>query len=302
MTRIATAFQNQTTLRTLQQANQGIALSSYQVSTGLKAQKTSDFDGQTYQVLTLRDVKNRTEVYLNNLKGAENNVKATESTLQQMLDLVGDAISTATLGRNENSANTRAALAPKAQSMAESFYTLFKTQYNGTYLFSGSNGQTPPINTNAQATAFPGSPVPTTYYQGDAQPPSIITGPATSLSYGVLGNEPAFANLKAGLEALWQGLQTNNVTEIDNAISALNAAKKGLTTLQGFVGGQLNGLELVKDRHETQQTFLTDQLDDLEKVDVSEAITRFSQQQATLEASSALITRINSLSLLDFLR
>lgn len=302
MTRIATAYQNQTTLRTLQQASQGMALSSYQVSTGLRAQKISDYNAQTNKVLTLRDVSNRTEVYMGNLKNAENTIKATEGAIQQMVDLLSDAVSTATLGRNENSANTRAALAPKAQSLAESFYTLFKTQYNGAYLFSGSNGQTPPTNTSAQATAYPGSPVPTTYYQGDEQLPAVITGPGTTAQFGVLGNDPALADLKAGLEALWQGLQTNNVTEIDNAVSALNAAKTGLTTLQGQVGGQLNTLELVKDRHETQQTFLTSQLDDLEKVDVSEAITRFSQQQATLEASSALITRINSLSLLDFLR
>ena len=302
MTRIATYYQNQATLRTLQQANEGLALSSFQVSTGLKAQRVSDFNADTNRVLTLRDVRDRTDVYLNNLTNAGNMVKATESALQQMTDLLADATSTATLGRNENSANTRAALAPKAKSLAESFYTLFKTQYNGTYLFSGSNGLTPPTSGVATATSFPGSPVPTTYYQGDNQLPAVMTGAATTLSYGVLGNEPAFANLKAGLEALWQGLQTNNVTEIDNAVSSLNAAKNGLSTLLGQVGGQQNTLDLVKDRHETQKTFVTQQLDALEKVDVSEAITRFSQQQATLEASSALITRINSLSLLDFLR
>jgi flagellar hook-associated protein 3 FlgL len=302
MTRIATYYQNQNVLRTLQQASQGLALSSYQVSTGLKAQKISDFNADTNRVLTLRDVQDRTAVYLDNLTNAGNTVKATESALQQMTDLLADATSTATLGRNENSASTRAALAPKAQSLAESFYTLFKTQYNGTYLFSGSNGLSSPTNASAAATSFPGAPVPTTYYQGDSQLNTIMTGPGTTLNFGVLGNDPAFANLKAGMEALWQGLQTNNVTEIDNAVSALNQAKTGLATLLGQVGGQLNTVELVKDRHTTQQTFLKEQLDSLEKVDVSEAITRFSQQQATLEASSALITRINSLSLLDFLR
>ncbi|MCA3244412.1 MAG: hypothetical protein INF43_03780 [Alphaproteobacteria bacterium] len=302
MSRIATYFQNQTTLRTLQNASQGLSLASYQVSTGLKAQRVSDFDADTNRVLTLRDVQERTNIYLGNLTNASNTVKATEGALQQLSDLIGDAISTATLGRNENSANTRQTLAPKAQSMAESFYTLFKTQYNGAYLFSGSNGQTAPTNTNAAATSFPGAPVPTTYYQGDNQLPAIMTGNGTTLEYGVLGNDPALANLKAGLEALWQGLQTNNVTEIDNAVSALNQAKTGISTLLGRVGGQINTLDLVKERHETQQTFLKDQLDSLEKVDVSEAIMRVNQQQATLEASSALITRINGLTLLDFLR
>ncbi len=302
MTRIATYFQNQNTLRTLQNASQGIALSSFQVSTGLRAQRLSDFDADTNRVMSLRDVRDRTDVYLNNLTSATNTVKATEGALQQLTDLLADATSTATLGRNENSASTRFTLAPKAQSLAESFYTLFKTEYNGTYLFSGSNAQTSPTNQVATSTPFPGSPVPTTFYQGDSQRQGIMTGNGTTLEFGLLGNDPAFANLKAGLEALWNGLQTNNVTEIDNAVSALNQAKSGLSSLLGQVGGQLSTLDLVKQRHETQQTFLVEQLDVLEKVDVSEALTRFSQQQATLEASSALITRINSLSLLDFMR
>ncbi len=302
MSRIATYYQNQTTLRTLQNASQGLALASYQVSTGLKAQRMSDFDAETNRVLTLRDVKDRTDIYINNLTNANNTVRATEGALQQLTDLLSDATSTATLGRNENSATTRQTLAPKAQSLAESFYTLFKTQYNGVYLFSGSNGQSSPTSQSAAANAFPGAPVPTTYYQGDTQRQAIMTGNGTTLEFGVLGNDPAFANLKAGLEALWNGLQTNNVTEIDNAVSALNQAKTGVASLLGQVGGQMNSLELIQQRHETQQSFLTEQLDGLEKVDVSEAITRFSQQQATLEASSALITRINSLTLLDFIR
>jgi flagellar hook-associated protein 3 FlgL len=301
-TRIATYYQNQNTLRNLQLANAGMALSSYQVSTGLRAQRLSDFGGETNRVLTLRDVKDRTDVYMKNLTNATNTTKATESALQQMTDLLADAVSTATLGRNQNSASTRAALAPKAQSLAESFITLYKSQYNGQYLFSGSNGQNAPTNVSATATAFPGSPVPTTFYQGDSQLPGVMTGAGTTLSFGVLGNEPAFANMKAGLEALWYGLQNNNVTEIDNAISSINQAKGGLTTMQGLVGGQLNTLELVKDRHQTQQQLLTSQLDELEKVDVSEALTQFSQQQATIQASSALISRINQLSLLNFLR
>jgi len=302
MTRIATYYQNQTTLRTLQNASQGLALTSYQVTTGLRAQRLSDFESDTNRVLSLRDVSERTNVYLGNLSNATNSVKATEKVLQQMSDLLADAISTATLGSNQNSADTRLALAPKAQSLAESFYTLFKTEYNGTYLLSGSNGQTPPTNVAAAATPFPGAPVPTTFYQGDNQRITVMTGNGTTLEYGVLGNDPTFANLKAGLEALWQGLKTNNITEINNATSALNQAKTGITTLLGQVGGQLNSLSLVQKRHENQLTFLDDQLDSLEKVDFSEAMSRFSQQQATLEASSAVITRINNLTLLDFIK
>ncbi|NBV54147.1 MAG: hypothetical protein EBR79_00305 [Proteobacteria bacterium] len=302
VTRIATAFQNQSTLRTLQQANEGLDLSTYQVTTGLKARSLSEIPSDANQLLNLRDVKTKTATYLNNVVSAKNQLNASEAALQQLTDLLADASSTATLARNENSPQTRATLVPKAQSLAESFYTIFKSQYNGTHLFSGSNGAQPPIAGSATATAFPGSPPPTTYYQGDSTLPTVVTGPGTTLQYGVLGNDPTFAQLKAGLEALWFGLQTNNTAEMDNAIATLNTAKAGLSTLLGQVGGQLNTAQLVEDRQTSQQQFLTTQLDDIEKVDVSEAITKFSQQQATLQASMSIIARVNQLSLLDFLR
>lgn len=302
VTRIATYFQNQDTLRNLQLSNQTLSLTSYQITTGLKAQNLSDISSDAYQLLSLRDVQSKTTTYLDNATSAKNQLTAVESALQQMTDILSDASSTATLGRNESSAETRATLVPKVQSMAESFYTLFKSQYNGRYLFSGSDSSQPPINTTAASTPYPGEPLPTSWYQGDTTLPTVITGPGTTLSYGVLGNDPAFAQMKAGLESLWHSLQTNDTTEMDSSIATLNKAKESLSGMLGQVGGQLNTAQLVIDRQTNQQQFLKTQLDSVEKVDVASAITQFSQQQATMQASMAIITKVNQLSLLDFLR
>lgn len=302
VTRIATYFQNQDTLRNLQISNQSLSLTSYQITSGLKAQNLSDIAPEAYQLLSLRDVKAKTQTYLDNATSAKNQLTAVESALQQMTDILSDASSTATLGRNASSAETRATLVPKVQSMAESFYTLFKSQYNGRYLFSGSDSANPPINTTAASTAYPGEPLPTNWYQGDTTLPTVVTGPGTTLSYGVLGNDTAFAQMKAGLESLWHSLQTNNTTEMDSAISTLNAAKASLSGLLGQVGGQLNTAQLVVDRQTNQKEFIKNQLDGVEKVDVASAITQFAQQQATMQASMAIITKVNQLSLLDYLR
>lgn len=301
-TRIATNFQNENTLRNLQKANEGMALTTYQITTGLKSQKISDDPANMNTIITLRDVATKTQSYLNNLSGAKNVLSSVESALNQLTDLLADATSLATTARNESSAETRATLAPKAQALAESFYTLFNSQYNGRYLFSGSNAAQQPISGVATAAAYPGSPVPTTWYEGDSQLASTISGPGTTLQYGVLGNDPTFAQFKAGLESLWYGLQNNNVTEIDNSISALGAVKTGISALLGDVGGQLNTVSLLTSRQTSQQDLIGNQLSDLEEVDVSSALTKFSQQQATLQASMLIITKVNSLTLLDYLR
>ncbi|TKW61926.1 MAG: hypothetical protein DI628_04705 [Blastochloris viridis] len=302
VSRIATSSQNAATLRNLQSSNAAMALSTYQITTGLKSRTLSDDAGNASKLLTLRDVQTRTSTYMNNLSSANQQLKAAESALQQMTDLLSEATSLATTARNENSESTRATLAPKAQALVEGFYSLFNTQYNGQYLFSGSNANLSPMGDSPTATPFGGYPIDTAWYQGDSQLATVVSGSQTTLEYGVTGNSDAFAQLKSGLEALWYGLQNNNVTEIDNAISVLNSAKTSLSSMVSNVGGQMNSVNQQVDRYTTQQTFITDSIDNIEKVDVSEAMLDFSAQSATLQASMMVITQMNQVSLLNYLR
>jgi flagellar hook-associated protein 3 FlgL len=300
--RIATSFQNQNTLRGLRQSEADLALSTYQISSGNKARTLADVPTDANRILTLREVQARNVVYTSGMTSASNSLKATEAALQSMTDLLEDAAQTATLGRNENSAATRASLAPKAKSLADTFYNVLNTQFQGRYLFSGQNGLERPVNGVAAPATFPGSPLPTAWYTGDSSLPAVVTGPGTTQTYGVTGDDPALVKMKAGLEALWNGLQTNNLTDIDNAITVLKEARTDVSSALGRVGGELNTFTLLGERSTQQREFLTEQLNDLEKVDVAEAITTFSQQQATLEASMSIIAQINQLSLLNFLR
>ncbi|MCP5405309.1 MAG: hypothetical protein H6922_03695 [Pseudomonadaceae bacterium] len=302
VTRIATYFQNQTNLRNLQTANEGLALTSYQVTSGNTGRRLADTAESSNQIVSLRDVLARTDVYQSNITTATNRLNSAENALAGMVDLLSEAASVATLGRNENSASTRQSLAPKVQAIADTFYNLFKTKFEGSYIFSGQDGDDEPVSGAPTATAFPGLPLASTWYNGDATPPTVSTGPGSSLQYGVAGNEQAFMELKAGLEALWYGMQNNSLSDIDSAVAALDSARQNLAVVQGRIGGQINTLEQINTRHDAQKQFLGEQLDGLEKVDVAEALTRFSQQQATMEASMLIITRVNQLSLLDYLR
>jgi flagellar hook-associated protein 3 FlgL len=302
VSRIATAFQNQTTLRNLQASNAELSLTTYQISTGNKARVMSDVSGDASRILSLRDVHSRNKVYVEGMNNAENQLKSVEAALQSMTDLLEDAAQTATLGRNENSAATRATLAPKAKSLADTFYNLLNTQFQDRYVFSGQDGLNKPVSGVATATAFPGVPLPTTWYEGDTSQNSVITGANAELNYGVVGNDPALVKMKAGLESLWYGLQNNSIADMDSAITILKEARTDLSTALGAVGGQMNTINQISERTSTQNVFIKEQLDGLEKVDVAEAITLFGQQQTTLQASFQIIAQVNQLSLLNFLR
>ena len=302
VTRVATGYQNQESLRQLQQTNVDLAKTTFQITTGFKDDSLSGFATDANALLDIYDLQSNTDMYMENISTAKSRLQSTESALQGMNDLLSEAASLWTLGRTENSAETRAALAPKAESITNTFYNIFNTKFDGRYIFSGQNGAEAPTNATATSTAFPGSPVPTTYYIGDSAKPAIISGPGQTTQYGVTGDETAIANIKAGLEALWYGLENNSETDIDQAIAALTDAQEELSSLLGDVGGQLSSFTQLETRHENQKVFLQEQADDLDKVDIAEAMTTLTQQEATLQASMLVITSVNQLSLLDFLR
>lgn len=301
MTRVSTAYLNTSLIRQMQESNAQVANTSYQISSGYKAQKLSEISGQASSLLSLKDLTKQSDIYIRNIETVDARLDASENALNNMQDLLVNASSLWTLARNENTAETRAALAPQAEGLLNSFYDIFQSEFDGRYLFSGQNASVSPISGTPSAQPFGGNPPSTTYYQGDSALAQIITGPGTSTSYGVAGDNPGFAELKQGLEALYYGLQNNSEVDIDGGIQLLEQAQRSISNMIGEVGGQKSNLQLQKDRYEQNQVFLQERIDNIDKIDVSEAITRFSQEQAAMEASMLVITQMTQVSLINFL-
>jgi len=301
VTRISTSFLNTTLVNRLQTSNVEIAKNTYQISSGLEARRYEDISTETNALFDLKELRSSNERYIRNIEDVTARLSSSENALQGLSDMMADASHLWTLGRNENSAESRAALAPKAEALTRTFYQLFQTQFEGRYIFSGQASENPPLNQAPTANISPGNPAPTTYYTGDVARPSVITGEGIQIPYGVTGDQQGFADMLAGLEALWFGLENNSTTEIDNAIDLLNNAQTELSDMLGEVGGQIESLNLLKDRHESANINITQRVDDIEKADISEAISNYSANQAVLESSMAILARLQSTSLLDFI-
>ncbi len=301
VTRISTSFLNSTLVNRLQTSNVQIARNTYQISSGLEARRYEDISTETNALFDLKELRSSNERYIRNIEDVTARLSSSENALQGLSDLMADASNLWTLGRNENSAESRAALAPKAEALTRTFYQLFQTQFEGRYIFSGQASENPPLNQSPTANISPGNPAPTTYYTGDVARPSVITGEGIQIPYGVTGDQQGFADMLAGLEALWFGLENNSTTEIDNAIELLNNAQTELSDMLGEIGGQIESLNLLKDRHESANINITERVDGIEKADITEAISNYSANQAVLESSMAILARLQSTSLLDFI-
>jgi flagellar hook-associated protein 3 FlgL len=300
--RVASAFQIKTSLTQMQRSNSNLQTLTSQITSGLRAQRFEQIAGDANQLLKLQDLRANTEIYVKNLQASDTMLKAQESALSSISDLLVEAANLYTLARNENSAEVRATLAPKAQGIADTFWNTLTSQISGRYVFSGQASNVPPIQSSPSGNPFPGDPPPTTYYTGDSNRLATLSGPGVVSPYGVTGDNIGFARIVAGLEALIFGLENNSEVDMDGAIDLLRGAQKDIGSMLGQVGGDMAGFDLIKDRHQTNLIFIQERIDEVEKVDVAEAMSKFSQEEATLQASMLTITRLLNLRLLDFLR
>src|SRR3546814_15586833 len=86
-------------------------------------------------------------------------------------------------------------------------------QLDGRHLFAGSMTDTAPVDLAALPAdgLFGADGAAAFYYRGDGEEPSVRTGGASTLSYGVTADEPGFARL---LQAL-QIVKTTAPTDTD---------------------------------------------------------------------------------------
>ncbi len=300
--RVATFFQHQQSIERMQLSTSRLAKASFQITSGFKAERFEDMANSASQLFNLQQLRDNNDIFTNGLQSADSRLLTMENSLNSMTDLLIEAANVYTLGRNELSAEVRASMAPKAQGMADTFFQLLNTQFEGRFVFSGQGSERAPITTSLTANPFPGNPPPTTYYTGDSDKMRVITGPNISTTYGVTGDHVGFARIKAGLESLIFGLQNDSIVDIDGSIDLLRDAQGDLSNMLGEIGGDLAGFEQLRDKFENTNVFMNQRIDELSKVDLAEASTRFAQEEAALNASLSVTGRVLQISLLNFLR
>lgn len=112
----------------------------------------------------------------------------------------------------------------------------------------------------------------------------------------------ATSGIFSGLLALRRALETNNIGGITAAGEQLSASLETVIRQRGVLGAKAQEVEGRQDRLEGESLILQSNLSDLEEVDLTQAITRFTLLQTTLEANLKTIGQTLNVSLLDFLR
>ena len=171
--------------------------------------------------------------------------------------------------------------------------------FAGGYLFSGTRTDTAPVVLDPAFAGFGGPD--DTYYQGDAVTLTVRVDAEREVAYGMTADRPGFEELIGALRTALAGDATDDRALLESALELVNGALPKVADYRSEPAPARPRSSGSISATATPRSYLERQISDIENVDLTEAITRMSQDQMVIESAMATIARLNQVTLADYL-
>lgn len=275
-----------------------------QISTGRKIQSPSDDPVGASRALQLRQASSINEQYSLNRQTAMSSLRAEESTLDSVTNLLLSVKSSmVAAGNGAYSDAERSFLAMDIRGALDQLIGLANTRdATGNYIFSGYQSQTPAFVKTATGAL----------YQGDSQQQRLQVGATRQMETADSGA----AIFQAGGNDLFQTLNDfanlldTPITDAASAaafnaglVAAQNSVDQGIDTVltaRAMVGTRLNELDALEEFGQEMSLQYAQSLSEVEELDYAKALSDISQQQTVLEAAQKSFVKMSSMSLFNY--
>jgi flagellar hook-associated protein 3 FlgL len=264
-----------------------------ELTSGLRVARPSDDPAAARSILrTNADLAGNAQ-YTRNISRAQSLARMEDVVLDQLGDVLTRAreLSLSQAGSTAN-AETRAATAREVEEILSFVRDLGNARIGDRYLFGGTEASRPPFD----AAADPPPPLPTVNTPVEIGPGRTLAPNASAAQ--IFGD----SGVLASLEALAEGLRSNDPDAIRGAEGALNEAFSQVQILVGEVGSRVNRLELAATRIQDLDLNLQEYRSDLQDVEFEEAVSRLAMAETAYRAALSATSRILGVNLTDYLR
>ena len=292
-----------------------------QLSTGKRIVTPSDDPAGAARVLGLNQAKSRTEQFQDNIDVLKSSLQVEETALDSIVNTL-QRVRELTIQANNDTydASQRAAISLEIKEHFEAITGFANTTNgNGEFLFGGYNNRDVPFENVAGVVNYRGD-------QGQQLLQISATRQVASGNNGFdtfmnlrgsdNGSNPAdgipmsiFAIVKElqvtlenndGVISGVVGAETFHET-MSRAIGNIDVALGQIVDIEASIGARLNAIESQENANEDYLVQLATTLSNTQDLDYAEAISRLEQEQIGLQASQQTFTKIQGLSLFDFL-
>jgi flagellar hook-associated protein 3 FlgL len=268
-----------------------------QAASGNRITKPSDDALGTHDALRRRDELGQLSVFKGAADDATGWLETTDSTLQNVTDLIHRARELAVQAATGSaSPASRQSIATELASIIDAVKDSANARYGDQYIFAGQDTTTAPYTSGATDT-----------YAGDAGVIARQIGPNSSVQV----NTPGSAIFGAGggdgklidvLRTIQTHLAANNQAGLGTDLTALDGQLNVVTAARATVGAAQNRVDAALDRTAQATETATRLLGDTESVDLAEVLTKLSMEQSAYTAALKTGATVIQTSLLDFLR
>ncbi len=299
MERVSTAGLGQALLRSAMTVQARLAEKQTAQSSGLTETTYAAMGSGAGKLISmesqLADLQGRTDTTQTALDRAESMSDAVGS----MVDLMSELRST--LSEMSTQSSDAVDYNQVGETLLEDLANLMNLQMDGRYLFGGGQTTSAPVDISL-LTAPTTSPTTadTAYYLGDDAVQSVKVTDSASVDYGVNANESGFEKALRAANML-ANIDPTDEDSIAEAYDLATEAMDELLAAQGRLGVNANRLENWLQRQDTATSLMSERISDIKAVDTAQVAVEISQYETTLEASYAVLGKMNSLRLLDYL-
>jgi len=331
MTRISTNQFFDTNLYGMQLSGTRLLRAQSELITQKKLQNASDNPAGAVQVLRIRQTVAEYDQFLTSMTRARSRLEVTDTVLGNFGNAIIRARELAVqMGNGSLSASARQGIAKEAEAVLLSMQALTNSvDPEGARMFAGFKTETEPVASRAPVAGevdVNGDPIVSRVwtYEGDSEVrftaiteartdfPTTITGDRIFFRYGADDGDPAtdvpivdsvFATMQklvdVGNGVLPPG--ENVADAVGDILGRIQTFSDLAFTARADIGARLVEIDATENSTENSKLSLLKLRSEIEDVDISEAITRFTQQQTILEAARGAYARIQDLSLFKFI-
>lgn len=308
--RISTSWAQQTAVNSMLDQQSRLQQTQMQLSTGKKILAPSDDPAAAARIIDLNQSIKQTEQYQSNINTARHRLTMEEGVLQGATEILQRIREIGIQGLNgTNSLNNRIAVAVEMEELNKQLVNLANTKNaNGEYMFSGFKSATQPFGKDASnpgAYSYAGDTnsrpiqIDAACQVADGDPGSSVFGIPTGALPATVPAAGSIANVFEAIDKFAADLRANapNSASIDDISKSLD---KVLLT-RASVGTRLNVLDRQEQINLDSILNTKTVLSATEDLDYAEAISRFTQQTASLQAAQQTFTQVKKLSLFNYL-
>ena len=307
MTRISNIAQHNLTISQIFATQSRLLRAQTQLSTGMTSQNYSGIANDSQRLVNLESSRARTDQFVTNNRIVTLRLQTMELSVSNVFEAASKLKTILVNGLNAFNAS-EFSLNLEADNLLQEVAKQLNVKIGDRYLFAGTITDTPPVDLNASGYSAPPTSYPsnadTGYFQGDSTRIKVRAADDFDVTYGATADEAGFEKLIRALQLAKTASTSPTIDRLrlQEALAMVNQAIADIPNIRSRIGASLNALDKADVGHRDMLLFVEETISDIENVDIPATVARMTMDQVLLQASFLTISRLQDLSLTNFLR